>query len=100
MFSMIGLTFFLLHAYSEEKPFIEKQTDEMDSRIEVLEVQKKQYQKNIERHLNLAHRWQSNEDLSLESRREYSLAEHQKDRLHILEKKLEKLKKEKENQEK
>lgn len=88
--------FFLLMAYSDDKPFVEKQLCEMDEQIDKLENLKKQHQKNIKKHLSLAHRWQGNKDLSLESRREYLLAENLQDKLSLLERKLVKLKKEKE----
>jgi len=105
MFSLIGLMciFFLFNLYPEEKSFGENQIEELDKQIKLLEVSKKRHLKDIEKHLILARRWQCKGDLSLESRREYALAEHQKDRVRILEGKLEKLKKEKkmkENQEK
>lgn len=87
--------FFLFVGYSSPQSSNENSIKDLDKQIESLEVIKKQHQKNIEKHLNLAHRWQKNEDLALESRREYALADNQKDKVHILERKLEKLKKEK-----
>lgn len=97
MFSLLGLAFifFIFVGYSDLESFSKNSIKELDNQIESLEIMRKQYQKNIKEHLNLAHRWQKNEDLALESRREYALAEHQKDKMHIVEKKIERLKKEK-----
>jgi hypothetical protein len=68
----------------------------MDKQIDELENLRKRHQIDIKKHLNLAHRWQNNGDLSLESKREYALAENLQDKLRLLEKKLAKLKQEKE----
>jgi phage shock protein A len=95
MFSLIGLVCLLFfgEAYSEGISSAKKSLDEMENKIESLEGLKKHCKKTITKHLILAQRWQSQGDLALESRREYALAEYQKDRLHILEIKIERLKK-------
>ncbi|MBS0627714.1 MAG: hypothetical protein JSS09_05840 [Verrucomicrobia bacterium] len=90
-----GCVFFLLTGYFDGNPSEEKRFFEVVEQIDELEKLKKQHQKNIRKHLNLAHRWQSHKDLMLESKREYALAENLEDKLKILEKKLVKLKQEK-----
>jgi hypothetical protein len=75
--------------------FLDKRLAELDQRIEALEEKKAYLEKSASIHLNRAHRFQSNKDMSLDTRKEYSLAEQDQDQARNVERQIKKLQDEK-----
>lgn len=68
---------------------------ELQEEIKTLEKLKKKHQKNDLRHTKTARQCAEKRELFLESRREYELAEYEKDKIRVLERKLKQLEEEK-----
>lgn len=89
---------FLINLYAGEKTDLErkKQLERISEQIKELKKEKERYQKKAKIHQQRAASWQFNKDFSLESRREYFLAEKDLDKIHLIELKIKDCEREKE----
>lgn len=68
---------------------------EVETKIQEFELQKKQLEKSVDKRLEKAMRQQFSQEFYLESRREYELVVEEEEKIHLLEKKIHKLQKRK-----
>ena len=78
-----------------EDPLVQRQLEKIHEQIKDLEKEKERYKKTAAVHQKRAASWQFNKDFSLESRREYFLAEKDLDKIHLIELKIREFEREK-----
>ena len=81
-------------AYSEEYS-LQNQIKQIDIQVDFLDKKKVDLKKKASRHLDRAHHWQFNSEMSLDCRREYEAASQGADKIALITLQIEGLKKEK-----
>ncbi len=82
-------------AQGKESQIRKEQLEKIEKSIVALEEEKSRYQKKRAKHLDKGALWQFHKDHSLESKREYFLADKDQDKIHLIDLKIKNLLEEK-----